>query len=454
MQPKAILRVLILLPALSFAACGGGANSSSGSAAPSSASLQLVVDPATGSDLFVDVQLAAAALQRPDGSYTGNLLRDPLLFTLADPTAAPRGLRLQPVPAGEYRELRLLLVPGSGVAVQADGSRLGVDFASVELALPFDVLLQHDGIGSSWVAAHHVGAAPAIVAGRVAWAPQLRGGAAAGVAVADVPLQVLLAQPGAVLGSFAGGDLRLELEHGAEVFDDRGGRVGDAAAFLGGLQPGSRLEVQGLLDDRGGLRGQRVREVGDDHGGSAVRLLGRIVDLAPASRSFTMDVLAEVLHGDRSLLATPQRITVLADAARIHRSDLQQALGFAELGAGDLVKVRWTLRNGSEVRASEVELERRAGAPAAPEIEGRVGSVEVGRDLIVVLPRRDDPLLLNGVAVDRLEVTVTAATRLERRDAGSIGLADVVAGSDRIWIRGTATGPQSVTADWIRVRAE
>lgn len=451
---------ILCLPILFTAACsgGGGGGAPANPAAPSS--VQLLLDPATGSDAFVEVQVAAAALQRPDGSFTGNLLPADVMLTIADPTGEPQGLLLPAVPAGTYRELHLMLVPGSASAVLQDGSRAGVDFASADLGIHFDVDVVHDGQASTWVAARHLGAASLQPGGngRIVWMPQLGGGSAAGTPVSDATLRVLMVQNGTVVGGFAGTDdhgVHLEFEHGVELFDDHGQHVGDPAAFLGGLGAGSELCVSGMFDDHGGLRGQRVRHCFDDRGGSGPRLLGRITDLDAVGGTFGMDVLAQTHHGERSFVGAPEHVVVHVGSASIHFSHTWAVLGFGDLLQGDLVKVRWSLRNGSDLTASEIEVESHGGMAASPEIEGRVSEVQLANQVIVVVPRGNDPLLVQGRAVARAEIHVGAATRIERHESGShtaIGLGDIVANGDRIWIRGTATGPDTVDADWIRVR--
>ena len=457
-----LLTTLAVLPVLLLPACsgGGGGSAPANPNAPATAAVQLLLDTATGGDAFVEAQVAAAALLRPDGSYTDNLLPTPQLLTLADPTGDVQGLRLLGAPAGSYRALRLLLAPGSGVAVLGDGSRVPVDFASADLGIAFAADIVHGSSATTAIAASNAAAATLPPnGGRIAWAPQLRGGAAGGTTLAGTSLSVQTLQAASLTGGFAGTDdhgVHLEFEHGAELLDDRGGLVGDLTTFLGSLSSASELSVFGVLDDHGGLRGQRVRHLGDDHGGSSTRLLGRITSLDSPNVRFGMDVLAEVLHGDRSYLATPEPVTVTAGSASIHASDTWASLSFGDLRIGDLVKVRWSARTGAAVTASAVELESRSGASASPEIEGLVSEVRLASNMLVVVPRGNDPLLVNGSSVASAEITITASTRIERDASGApsqvIQLGDIVANQDRIWIRGTASGPSTVVASWIRVR--
>lgn len=102
---------------------------------------------------------------------------------------------------------------------------------------------------------------------------------------------------------------------------------------------------------------------------------------------------------------------------------------FADLQQGARVKVEFSSRTGSDVTASEIDLSS----------------------------RNNDPLLVGGQSLTSVTLHVTANTFLFRKDRngggrGVIRLGQVVPGSDRIWFRGTVTGPGQVDADWVRVR--
>lgn len=455
MQPRRH-GILSCIPLLLVAACTGGGSSADSQTAPVPGTVQLLLDPATGSDSFVEVEVAAAALQRPDGSLTANLLPAPVLLTLADPTGDLQGLRLPGTPAGSYRGLHLMLAPGSGHAVFADGSRAPVDFASPDLAVPFDVDLVTDGLGSAWVRARHT-AAVALHGGanhRVAWAPQLRADSAVGLQLQDARMHVLRVHGNRVFGGLNGTDpaaVELQFDANAILLDANGVSVSDPATYLESVAPGSDISVTGVCDGHGSVRSQSVRQCN-----AGPRLIGRITDLDPLAGTFGMDVQAEAGPGHRALLGTPDHVVVHVGMAPIHFSHTWRSLTFAELMVGDLAKVRVAGRTGSDVAASEIEISSHQGAPACQETEGLVDEVRLAENLIVLVPRGNDPLLVGGLSVARAEVTVTASTIIERFAPGAphtpIQLGDLVAGQDRVWVRGTATGPASLAASYLRVR--
>lgn len=437
---------------LLLAACGGGGGG--GSSAPADGGLQVTLDTTAGLDATVQVQLVGAVLTGPAGT-TGNLLRAPRQLTVADPSGAPDGFELANVPAGAWTGMRLGVAPGSASALLADGSVAAVDLPSIEVAVPFETEVVH-ATSRGWVALRHAAALQLAGTGaRRSCTLDLLGGPAAATPIGPASAAVTLAQGTTVFGTLGDDDLRvqLELEVESELFDDNGGRVG-REDFARGLGSGSEIDFTGFVgaDDRVRVRRGRRLPAGD-----GPRLLGRIVTTDPATTSFVLDVQALVRRGDVTPLAVPERVTVLAAGARIHDSSSFTAIPFASLGAGDLVKVTVLSRAGATVRAREIDVESRAGMPARPEIEGAVAAVDPATGVVTVVPRRDDPLVVGGVAVQRAEIRVQPHTVLLRvADSGggrtTIPLTGIVPGADRIWIRGSAVAPATVAADWIRVR--
>jgi len=261
----------------------------------------------------------------------------------------------------------------------------------------------------------------------------------------------------------AGDDAPLQLEFEAGCsFEDEQGHGGGRDDFLRGLGRGDDVSVEGDLHHDGRCVARQVRRHG--RGNDGPRLLGRITELRPAAQAFVMAVHAEVRRGDRRLLSTPVTVLVLADAARIHRSHTAGSLTFAELEVGQLAKVEWTTRTPvagglEEVRAREIEVTSGAGVSMRPEWEGSVQSVDLTLRQIVVVPRHDDRIVVNGQSVQQVVVHVDPALAIERRQRevsgrATIGLSDIVPGQDRIWWRGTVVGPASIDATFVRVRQD
>lgn len=451
-----LLSALFLVPA----ACGGGGGAAAGgNAAPGQpGAVYVALDTATGSEALVQFQVAAVALERADGSLTGNLLGTPQMVTFADPSGELDGLALASVPTGDYDSVHLLIAPGSGIALYPNGTTAPVTLAA-DLEVPIADGLQHLATGRSWLALGQNGARPpAAGAALRQWQPAMSCRADGstqtlyGVRVAAVQAGGLVTQVGVV----DDGALQVEFAAGC-VFDDHPRGADD---FLRSSARGDDLALDGTLHRDGRFVASHVHRHG--RGNDGPRLLGRITELRPATSSFVLHVLAEVRRGDRRLLPVPEDVLVDATAARIHHSDDRRVLGFADLQLEQLAKVEWTSRTPvvgdlDLVVAREVEVTS-GSVPMRPEWEGAVQSVDLQARTIVVVPRGDDPIVIDGQSVTSADVhvgTELVIERRERRGGGrtTIGLDGVVAG-ERIWWRGTVTGPNAIDASWVRVRAD
>lgn len=453
----------LLLP---LAACSGGSNGGAAVAPGTTGSVYVVVDTSTGSDTLVQFQVAAAVLERGDGTATANGLRAAELVTFADPTGEVDGFVLHDVPTGNYESLHLMLVPGGGAASFANGE-VRTATSAIDVAVPIADGLQHSAQGRSWLVLGHNGAAPpaapAAGAGVVVWTPTLTARADGSQQQLE-GLRVALVQAPTVTAQLAAADdglLTVGFAAGCTFDDDEGGTYGRSDDFLARLGGEDDLRVSGELRRDGRIL---ARSAHRGRGNDGPRLLGRITDLRPLDSTFLMDVRAEVRRGgERRLLDPPVSVLVLAAEARIHRPDDRAALTFADLQVGNLAKVEWTRRGPGpggveQVLAREIEVTSQA-RPMRPEWQGLVQSVDLTSDSLVVVPRGDDPIVIEGVAVLQATLHVDGNTILERRERNgpgriTIGLGDIVPGADRIWWRGTVTGPASIDATWIRVREE
>jgi hypothetical protein len=177
--------------------------------------------------------------------------------------------------------------------------------------------------------------------------------------------------------------------------------------------------------------------------------------------SFAMEVVAHRIRGATTPLATPVAATVLAHSARLHGHRDPTLLPFAALSVGDFVKVEWRSTAGqpaTTVTADEVEITPAGGWCAMQyEWEGSVHAVDAVAGTITVVPRHQDPIVIQGQSVAQAQLVVDAAAYLERRaESGGgrsrIALGDVAPGADRIWWRGEVTGPGTMRVGWVRVR--
>lgn len=452
---------LLLVFAGCLAACGGG-GSSPGSAVVAPGTVNVVFDTASPGEGVVQFHVAVARLERSDGTLTGQLLRESTIVTFTDPSGEMASLRLHGVPGGEYRGLRLGLVPGSGVVSQLNG-QLRPIAADLEVPIPIPEPLLHPEGGVSWLAVGY-NSGPTVVEqsdGSLRWVPNLAGRAEDSV-LPLTGLDFALRQGDVVttaLASFGGAAMQVEFAANCSFSDDDGFAYGSSDDFLSRLQNGDELRVLGSLRRSGRLLAFDARR---GRGSDTPRLLGRILELEPATTSFRMRVQAEVRRGNRVILDPAVEVLIRAAGARIKRPN-NQPMSYAELAVGNLVKVKWlsrTVESGVPVYAAvEIEVPPGDGVPMRPEWQGRVQSVDMVTRTIVVVPRNDDPIVIQGTPVPQVDVLVGPATPLQRRERQGgarypIQLEAVMPSSDRIWWGGIVTGPSTIEATWIRVRED
>lgn len=454
---RPFLRSLVLLPFVLAASCGGsgGAN---GTTAPAPGSVLVTVDTATGSDALVQFQVDGAVLVYADGSTTPNLLRNPHMVRLADPTGAPDGLVLGDAPSGDYTELRLFVVPDSGSALQPSGTILPARTV-VDLVVPITDGLQHTSLATSWLVIGHNGQAPA-VGSTADWLPQMTA-RADGASIALDDLDVAFVDHPAVVtrsGLHQDAALRITFADDCVFTGSDDGAHTDPNRFLDNLGD-DQLRIKGDLRRDGRCVAREAHRSGRNDN---PRLIGRILALEAATASFVMSVQAQNPRGGWVLDPAPERVRIDASRARLHRPN-HQPIQFSALQLNHLVKVKWISRSqpaGELPRlvASEVEV---VASPAAmqPEWQGRVHAVDTVARTITVRPRNDDPIVVGGVSLSQVTLQVDDGTHIERRarhgnGRSNIQLGDIVPDADRIWWRGTVTGPTTIDATWVRVREQ
>jgi len=456
---RSLLPTSFAILALAFAACGGGG--SSGTVNPAGdAAVHVVLDTAGGTAQLVQAQVVGVTFERSDGSQTGNLLLAPRNVTLSHPSGEAEGFELRHVEAGRYVAMHLAVAPGTGTAQMEDGSHHSVDLPSADLRVGFEDDFVHGNANEDWLSVRHSSSSALAGAGtHHTWSPVMTGGGAADDSIGGLTLRVSGRDGTGFLTHVPGDDngrIHVEIENECEAFDDHGGRHGDHGEWLSGCQIGDDVFVSGALEQNGELHGRRAR---DDGNRDTPRLVGRITSLDGTAHTFAMDVLATVLHGDRSVLQTPDHVTVTVGGAEIHFSRTQAQLSFGDLQVGALVKVDVLSRTGSSVTAREIDVSSRDGLPQFPESEGMVSAVDVGTGTITVVRRNNDPLVVGGQSRTSVAVHVSASTFLFRKQRSGGGrsvitLSQVVPGQDRIWFRGTVSGAGTVEADWVRVRTD
>ncbi len=446
---------------LSIAACSGGSSTTLSNAVPiDRGAVLVVVETRAGSDAFVQFQLAGATLEDAAGTQTANLLPESTMLTVGDATGEPAGLRLNPAPAGDYAALVLVLVPNSGIAIAPDGSSQAVT-SPVDVRVPIAGGLQHDPQSASWLVIAHDAVPLSGPPGALSWNPSMSGrldGASLRLDELRFPVvnQNLLAATATTIGN-ASVDLACS---STCIYEDEGGiAYASRAAFLTSLSIDDDLLVDGDLRRDGRMDATRIRRTSRN---DQPRLVGNILSIDAATNSFEMLVVATRRNGNQVYLVTPELAVIRAQNAIIEAAN-SSTTNFSSLMVAQLVKVKWWAKSTSngvpEYIAREVELLGSSNTQIHPEWEALVQSVDVTNQVIVIVPRNNDPIVIQGVSVPQAEVLVSNTTSFERREnhGGSnfaITLAQIQPGTDRIWIRGTVVGPTVIEATRVRVRED
>lgn len=460
-----VMRYALLALAIAAAGCGSG-NDGGGQAAanatprPDTAPVRIVVDAAAGVAHTLQFDVVAAVLQRRDGSVTGDLLGGVRTVTFAAPAGGARGFALTGAPAGEFTQLRLLLAPGSGLLVRADGSRAPVD-SEADLAVPIAGALRLDGVAAAWLVVGSLGGDELVdVGARALWRPQLAGRldeatqtlcGLAPTAVDGVTLHA--AWPG-----HGGGALRVVFAFDT-VFSDRSdATIGTRNAFLAALTDADEVAVDGVLLRDGTVHARAVRS---SPRRVEPRLHGTIT--ANGGGGMRLRVDAEELFDRLRHLPAPYEVDVALAGAQVRELGHHARLGAAACEAGRRAVVRIAARRwqaGSvQLDGDEVELTPPGGAPLRLEWHGRVVGVDLVAGSLLVERAPDVPLVVAGAALASATVLCPEGCSILRRELlgqgqYAISLGGIVAGGDRVWWRGEVVGPGTVRATEVRVRTQ
>ena len=450
-----------ILLSLALVACSSGSSNSNAGVAPDDqAAVLVVVETRAGSDALVQFQLAGATLEGPAGDQTPNLLPESTILTVGDPTGEPSGLRLRAAPTGEYTALHLVFVPGSGIAIAPDGSSQAVA-GPTDLRIPITSGLQHNQQNGSWLVIGHDSIPLSNPALPLTWNPVMTGRLdGASIQLRELRFPIANANSVAATATTVGNaSLEVDCSAACVYEDDSGQPYPSRSAFLTDLSLDDDLSADGDLRRDGRLETTRLRR---SRRSDQPRLIGSILAIDAATSSFTMQVVATRSNGNQVQLATPETAIIRAGNAIIEAAS-STTTSFSSLAAGQMVKVKWFNRSLSagtpEYTAREVELLNSSNTSIQPEWEARVQSIGLNNQVIVIVPRSNDPIIIHGVSVPQAEVVVSNTTSIERRQnqGGTdfpITLAEIQAGVDRIWIRGTAIGSAMIAATRIRVRQD
>lgn len=450
-----------MLLCLFLTACSGGSDNRNATVATSDAgTLHVVVETAAGSDRFVQFQLAGVTLEGLAGAATDNLLPSTRMLTVGDPTGEPVSLSLPATPPGEYAALRLVLVPGSGYAIAPDGTQQTV-VGPIQVRIPIAGGLRHGLTSPKWLVVGHDAEPLTEAQGITTWEPVMSGRLdGANVRLTELMFPVVSgASVTATATAFDNASVELEASPACTYTNESGQSYATGAGFLQALSIDDELVCEGDLYRDGRVLMTSIRR---SQGSDQPRLIGTVLSLDPATDSFEMEVLATRRRGVQINLAVPETARIRAENA-FFENELGAATTFASLQVGNFVKVKWLTRDTTGAiptyLAREVELLGNSNSQLHPEWEGRVQSVDLANQVIVIVPRNNDPILIQGVAVPQAEVLVSSTTPIERRgnngeNNSSITLSQVQPLTDRIWVRGTVSGPALIEATRVRVRQD
>lgn len=432
---------------------GSGSGSGAGGGAGGDASAVLLFDTAAGGDYQLDARVDVLALETAAGTFTANLAPTGATLPLVRPSGTPGGIRLPALPGGTYVALRLMLAENGVTATDGSGRVETVTVPTRDLRVPFA-----SAFGSArWLLLGNVKAPQLTRTGGVlTWTPDLAARSGDAHLLPSASLSLGAITGGELVGTLSAcGDLRVSgrLDDGADLSDDSGAR--DRSGFLRDLRSGDDLDCDGVLTGDGGFHIRRAHR--RSRGQTEAKVYGRITELLPAVPAIKIQV-QEIVRSSPGLVASPLPVlTVRTESAHIHHSGVRtERLPFAALAVDQRVEVEWrgAVVDGT-VSAHEVEIEDGNGNGGGTEIEGQVGSVDLGQRLIVAVPRGDDPLLVGGQSVPSATIVLPATTVITREAGGTtrtVGL-DAAVNGDRIWIIGRVVEPQRVEAVVVRLRA-
>ena len=437
-----------------LASCGGGGSAAGAGGGGSLQNARLVLDSRVTSGEVVVGVASAIAVEGPGGTLSANVLQTPIRIELATPASQVQSIELRGVPAGPQVAVRLAFAPGSLYLRSANGTR--VPIADGEVRIPFVAPLDLRSARQVWIRHNGSGATRRDGNGATRFAASWSAGTEATIALIDASVEVASLN-GSEVTVFVDAQRQVagKLSYGPSSSLWRDGQKMDGAQFVQGLGAGHHLVLRGWLDDSGRIELSSCDDKGRRRDNES-KIFGRVTAHDTASKLLSVRVF-QIRYGATNWPRDPLPLAKVdySTAKLRDSSDRRQPVDPSAFRVGTWLEVEWHGEQApSNVRAHEVELEHGKDAGLGPEIEGAVQSVDASAGRIVVVPRKDDPLVVGGKRVSRAVVVVGANTRIvRRRDNGpiEIRLASVTS-ADRIWIFGRVLANGEVDASYVRVR--
>lgn len=449
-------------PAPSAAGGGGGATQQ----------IPLVFDTTWPAEV-VDARVLAVAVEDGAGQLFAEALAAPAPLRIGDPGGTPSGLVLR-IPTGRgVRAAWLMLEPNA--VTTAGGAR--VTPPRYDLRIPFRGNGEWSPAAGTLATVEH-GPGHALQSngnGGFDWSPDLRLAGRTTVTCTAMPADVMLADPAAgtltaLLPTIQDLPVEVVFQPGARFFRADGTEATQLAAYLAGLAPGARIVLRGELSADRVLRCSQVGAPGGGGGGgtggggsggggtggggnAGPGTFGGTVTAvdAPGQR---LTVSFQTLTQQGSTIASPRGSGIVEVAgATIHWSGLpNRPVTIAAIDVGQALQLDTADVGATPIRADRIELELVGGGQQTGEVEGLIAQVDPVAGLIVLVPRGNDPVVVLGRSVPRLEVLVDANTRIEDRDGNRLTLAQVPTGVRGDVERGVLIAPDQVLAQYVEVR--
>lgn len=455
-----------------LAACGGGGSGSGSSPDSGVATVNVLLSDAPVDTLSAfNVTVTSIRLVLPDDTVTTNLLGASQHANLLDLVTRSALLQVSALPPDTYKGVSVEIdaasvsardLSGADVAVQVQSSTATAIFASpltvtavssTKLGVEIDVdesLTDNPGGGVIF--------SPAVVAGPRSGTDEALDEIHGRVASSDeatnrVVVNLVDRETGVALG-----ELALELDTNASLFDDNGVLFLNPAAFFATVAAGDRIEAGGVLDDEGVFRANLVKLEQEDHG--VARIEGRITNVDLGTSQMTIRILEiergiSLVQGVLTTVGDPAEIVVsLASAVVVIDEPAPRVGAFSDLRVGQKTKVKFSAFAAAPFPARRIEI-----SDERPEFEGTVSDTAGLPGSFVVRLESHDPTVLSGaVASTSTDVTVQLSGNevifLKLGNESPVTTSALFAGVD-VRVRGTLAGTPTVptiTADDVRIR--
>ena len=460
--------LLALIAGMLLCGCGGGG--SSGGVSTSNFHVLLTDAPSAELSAF-EWTVDSIYLRRADGTESPNLLGSPRSADLLSLRGTREFLDVAPAVGGPWASVRVSYDPNQIVARALDGAvetvtasgndviaafpavvDIGVGSqASLVLDLRLDDSLERDpGDPNAWLfdpkieVEHSTNTSEPV--------DELHGSVLSADAANDrLSVRLVDREGGTPLG-----DLSMQVDQNAVLYDDDGLLFADRASFFAAA-PNSRIEASGALRSDGVFLADRIKIEQDDD--FAVKIKGVLTDLDSGAQTLALRI-REVRVGRElaipvlEALGDPAEITIsYATAAIVVEGASPRPGSDVDLVSGVELDVKFSIFTAPPFAATRIEIE------GEPRFEGTVTGVAGLPNEFIVHLEPHDPAILSGL-VDSITTDVVVEVGSDDRvflDLGhepSVARDSIVVGiraDVRAEFQGTSSSPILVGSE-VRLR--